>query len=66
MAVPKRRTSKSKQGMRRSHHHLKTKGVQYCPRCNEPVLPHRVCGQCGYYQGRDAIVVKSAATAEGS
>lgn len=66
MAVPKRRTSKSKQGMRRSHHHLKSKGVQYCPRCNEPVLPHRVCDQCGFYQGRDAIVIKTAAAAEGS
>ena len=57
MAVPKRRTSKSKQGMRRSHHHLKVKGVQYCPRCNEPIMPHRVCNQCGFYQGRDAIVM---------
>lgn len=66
MAVPKRRTSKSKQGMRRSHHHLKSKGVQYCPRCNEPVLPHRVCGNCGHYQGRDAIVIKAAEAAEGS
>ena len=66
MAVPKRRTSKSKQGMRRSHHHKKTVGVQYCPQCNEPVLPHRVCGNCGNYQGRTAIVVKAEEAAEGS
>lgn len=65
MAVPKRRTSKSKQGMRRSHHHKKSMGVQYCPRCNEPVLPHRVCANCGFYQGRDAVVIKTA-DAEGS
>ena len=52
--------------MRRSHHHLKVKGVQYCPRCNEPIMPHRVCNQCGFYQGRDAIVIKAAAEAEGS
>jgi large subunit ribosomal protein L32 len=58
MAVPKRRTSHSRQGHRRSHHHLTAKGVQYCPRCNEPVMPHRVCSQCGFYQGRDAIVIK--------
>jgi large subunit ribosomal protein L32 len=58
MAVPKRRTSHSRQGHRRSHHHLTGKGVQYCPRCNEPVLPHRVCPQCGFYQGRDAVAVK--------
>jgi len=66
MAVPKRRTSKSRQGHRRSHHHLKSKGVQYCPQCNEPVVPHRVCGNCGAYQGRQAIVVKTEAEAEGS
>jgi large subunit ribosomal protein L32 len=59
MAVPKRRTSKSKQGMRRSHHHRKPVQSQYCPRCNEPVLAHRVCENCGYYQGRDAILIQS-------
>ena len=58
MAVPKRRTSHAKQGHRRSHHHLHAKGVQYCPRCNEPVLPHRVCPNCGHYQGREVIVMK--------
>ncbi len=57
MAVPKRRTSKSKKGHRRSHHRVIPKGIQYCTRCNEPVLPHRICSNCGYYQGRDAIVI---------
>lgn len=62
MAVPKRRTSKSAQGHRRSHHHKKPIGVQYCGECNEPVMPHRVCPQCGFYQGRHAVAVKDAAT----
>jgi len=57
MAVPKRRTSKSKQGHRRSHHFIVPKQVQYCVQCNEPVLPHRVCGNCGNYQGRTAVVI---------
>ena len=58
MAVPKRRTSKARQGTRRSHHNLGAgKGVQYCARCNEPVLPHRVCSNCGFYRGRDAVTV---------
>lgn len=59
MAVPKRRTSHSRQGHRRSHHHVTPVQIQYCVRCNEPVLPHRVCSQCGYYQGRDAIVMET-------
>lgn len=62
MAVPKRRTSKSKQGHRRSHHFVTPKQVQYCPQCNEPVLPHRVCGNCGHYQGRTAILIQDDAT----
>lgn len=60
MAVPKRRTSKSRKGTRRAHHFKTPVGVQYCARCNEPVLPHRVCPNCGFYQGRDAIVVQEA------
>lgn len=58
MAVPKRRTSKAKKGTRRSHHNLgQGMGVQYCPRCSDPVLPHRVCSNCGYYRGRDAVAI---------
>lgn len=60
MAVPKRRTSHSRQGMRRSHHHLTPKQIQYCPRCEQPTLPHRVCGNCGWYQSREVVPVKQA------
>jgi large subunit ribosomal protein L32 len=41
--------------MRRSHHHVKPTQVQYCPRCEQPVLPHRVCPNCGFYQGREVV-----------
>jgi large subunit ribosomal protein L32 len=41
--------------MRRSHHHIKPTQVQYCPRCEQPVLPHRVCANCGFYQGREVV-----------
>jgi large subunit ribosomal protein L32 len=41
--------------MRRSHHHLTPTQVQYCPRCEQPVLPHRVCPNCGFYQGREVV-----------
>ena len=58
MAVPKRRTSRSKQGHRRSHHAAKPPQIQFCTQCNEPVLPHRVCPNCGFYQGREVVVMK--------
>ena len=55
MAVPKRRTSHSRQGMRRSHHAITPPQIQYCTKCSEPVLPHRVCANCGFYQGREIV-----------
>jgi large subunit ribosomal protein L32 len=58
MAVPKRRTSHSKQGMRRSHHAQKPIQVQYCRQCNEAVLPHRVCPNCGFFQGRVVVAAE--------
>jgi large subunit ribosomal protein L32 len=58
MAVPKRRTSHARQGKRRSHQFIKPIQVQYCPQCNEPVQPHRVCPNCGTYQGREIVETK--------
>jgi len=28
-----------------------------CPQCGAAKLPHRVCGNCGYYRGRRVIDV---------
>ena len=55
MAVPKRRTSRSRKGTRRAHHFIVPLQIQYCSNCKEPVLGHRVCGGCGYYQGREVV-----------
>lgn len=50
--------------MRRSHHHLTPLELQYCtnPKCEEPVLPHRVCAACGWFKGR--LVAAPAGKAE--
>jgi len=45
--------------MRRSHHHIVPTQVQYCPRCEAVTLPHRVCGSCGWYQGREIVTEKA-------
>ena len=37
MAVPKRKQSNSRTGMRRSHDALKAKQLQACPKCGTPV-----------------------------
>ncbi len=60
MAVPKRKKSKSKRDMRRSHDHAKMSTVSLCPQCNEPVLPHHVCPQCGTYRGRTILEIEES------
>lgn len=55
MAVPKRKTSKSKKRMRRSHHALKEATVSTCSHCGAYRTPHRVCSECGYYGEKEVI-----------
>lgn len=59
MAVPKRKTSKSKRDMRRASAQVLTKAtIVECPQCHETKLPHRVCPSCGYYKNREVMSVK--------
>lgn len=52
MAVPKRKTSKSKRDMRRTHKKTAAPSVTTCAQCGEPKLPHHLCMSCGSYKGR--------------
>ncbi|MDX2222549.1 MAG: 50S ribosomal protein L32 [Rhodospirillaceae bacterium] len=60
MAVPKKKTSKSRRDMRRAHHALPKASYQECPNCGERKRPHHVCGSCGYYDGREVVAAKAA------
>ncbi len=52
MAVPKKRTSRSRRDQRRSHHALKiTAATEACAGCGELKLRHNVCANCGQYKG---------------
>ena len=57
MAVPFRRTSKTKKRMRRTHLKKSAVNVIACPKCGEPIRPHRACTKCGYYKGKEVIKV---------
>jgi large subunit ribosomal protein L32 len=58
MAVPKRRTPRSKTRTRRaSNWRLDAPARSLCPNCNAVKLPHTVCGNCGWYRGRQAVEV---------
>lgn len=58
MAVPKRKTSKSRRDKRRTHKKLSTVSLSVCPECQETILPHRVCPSCGIYKGKKVLAVE--------
>jgi large subunit ribosomal protein L32 len=55
MAVPKRKKGRIKTNTRRSSHKLTAAGISVCPQCQSAKLPHRVCGDCGFYNGKEII-----------
>jgi len=63
MAVPKKKTSKSRRNMRRAHDALKSVGHVECSNCGEVKLPHHVCGSCGHYDGREVVAETQEAAA---
>jgi len=58
MAVPKRKTSKSKRDKRRTHKKIDGPNLSTCPQCGEARLPHHVCPSCGVYKDRTVIESK--------
>jgi large subunit ribosomal protein L32 len=56
-AVPKKKTSHSKQGLRRSQIVLKPPKLTPCPQCHQPRLAHHACPTCGTYHGREILDV---------
>ena len=63
MAVPRKKVSKSKRNMRRSHHRLRRVNAIECSNCGEFKLPHHICQACGYYNGREVVARVADSTA---
>jgi large subunit ribosomal protein L32 len=57
MPNPKRRHSKTRGRLRRTHDALKPQAVSTCSQCHETKPPHIVCPNCGYYRGRQVRAV---------
>lgn len=55
MAVPKRKTSKSKRNMRRSHHALAKINLVIDKESGEYRRPHHICAVDGTYNSREVI-----------
>lgn len=66
MAVPKKKTSVSRKGMRRGGHthKLHRKFPMKCPNCGDMTLPLHACPSCGTYKGREIIALKEENTDE--
>lgn len=56
MATPKRKTSKAVTRQRKAAN-MKKNGpaLSLCSQCHEPKLPHRVCPNCNYYDGKSVV-----------
>ena len=57
MAVPFRRTSKTKKRMRRTHLKKEVGALTTCSKCGATIRPHRACKKCGNYNGKEVISV---------
>lgn len=59
MAVPKRKVSKQRRNKRRTHYKIAAPNLVACPQCHSLKLPHVVCKDCGYYDGKEVIKVEA-------
>jgi len=60
MAVPKRKSSKQRRNKRRANWKLTAPNLVECPQCHALKLSHRVCKDCGTYNGKEVIVQEAA------
>ena len=58
MAVPKRKTSKSKRNMRRSHDHINLLNIIEDKQSGEPRLSHKIDLSTGMYNGKEILISK--------
>ncbi len=55
MPNPKRRHSKSRKRLRRTHDALSAPALSRCARCGSAKRPHTVCDNCGHYAGNEIV-----------
>lgn len=53
------RTSKTRKRKRHAHFKLTAPALVSCPNCGELKLQHQICPNCGYYDGKQVLDVKS-------
>lgn len=59
MPVPAKRRSRSKARRGRAHQALEKNNLGKCAKCGKETRPHRACGFCGSYKGKEAVKIKT-------
>lgn len=49
---PKKRQSRARQGKRRAAIKLKKVNAVKCLNCQTLIMPHTICGNCGFYKSK--------------
>jgi large subunit ribosomal protein L32 len=58
VAVPKRKTPRSRRNSRRANHDkVSAPNLIPCPNCADMMVSHRACPSCGHYNGKEVIKV---------
>lgn len=57
MANPKQRHTHHRRDRARKQYDVALINMQNCPKCQSPVLPHRVCLKCGTYRDKEMVNV---------
>jgi large subunit ribosomal protein L32 len=60
MPVPKKKTTRGRRGLRRSHDRLDAPAFSNCSNCGAARRPHRVCQACGHYNDKPVLQVEEA------
>jgi len=55
MGIQKHRRSRKSGATRRGHWKARAVALVECSQCHQPMRPHRVCANCGYYGGREVV-----------
>ncbi len=55
MAVPKKKMSRSRTRRRKAQWKVSSPTFATCAKCGAKHVPHRVCHECGSYNGREII-----------
>ena len=55
---PKNKSSKARRDKRRANWKMSAPNLVKCSKCGELMMSHRVCKNCGYYDGVQRVEIK--------